>query len=93
MSLKKLVAFASDKRNFAKIEDYINFTRRYLDFVFVNKNLQARIVSQNEQHYQFFQYKGDGHFNITRPINSRLMLTAQESSRLAREFLDTLDNA
>lgn len=68
MSLSLLVNHAVDKTNFQTVKNYIEFCARYLEFV--ETNLQARIISQNESHYQFFQYKEDGGFNITRPLNS-----------------------
>ncbi len=88
MSLESLVAFASDKRNFQAISNYIEFSTRYLDFA--ADGLQAVIISQNETHYQFYQYRQDGHFNITRPLNARLMYGASDSAKLTQEFPDIL---
>ncbi len=93
MRLQKLVDFARDKSNFEQLTDYVEFARRYLDFVCRGRNLQAQIVSQNEQHYRFFQYKQDGHFNITRPLNFDLMLGSASSNQLGKEFLNAIDNA
>lgn len=90
MILGDLVANASNKTNFTSLSSYIDFARRYLDFAAIG--LQAVIVSQNESHYRFYQYKEDGHFNITRPINSRLMYTAQYSAVFAEDFVNLLDN-
>ena len=50
------------------------------------------IVSQNESHYRFYQYKQDGHFNITRPLNSNLMYTAEDHSKISQDFLDALQH-
>lgn len=75
MTLADLVNYATDKRNFDGIEKYVTFCERYLEFI--ETGLQARIISQNEQHYQFFQYRQDGHFNITRPLNTELMYGAE----------------
>ena len=47
-------------------------------------------MSQNESHYQFFQYKQDGSFNITRPLNSRLMYDAESFGNAAQQFMQTL---
>ena len=88
MSLSDLVDFATDKERFQTIENYIDFCARYLEYV--ETGLQARIVSQNEIHYQFFQYKEDGSFNITRPINSRLMHGADSFSQAEQQFRLTL---
>ncbi len=88
MSISNLVNYATDKERFHSIENYIDFCTRYLEYV--ETGLQARIVSQNEIHYQFFQYKEDGSFNITRPINSRLMYGADSFSQAVQEFRLTL---
>ncbi len=93
MKLAKLVAFASDKRNFTDLTAYLTFARRFLDFAGRERNLQAVIVSQNEQHYRFYQYKEDGHFNITRPLNANLLLAAKDSARWIQEFLTAIDHA
>ena len=77
MSVAPLVQFAADKTNFERLGDYFDFCKRYLDFLAAD-GLQAVIVSQNEQHYHFFQYKTDGHFNITRPVNSALFMSSKE---------------
>jgi len=81
---------ASNKQRFEKLQDYISFAQSYLDFIERSGSLQARIVSQNETHYEFFQYKQDGHFNITRPLNSNLFVPAADSQRLENEFLEIL---
>lgn len=57
---------------------------------FAAEELQAVIVSQNENHYRFYQYKRDGHFNITRPINSDLIYGIKEVSKIDRDFLKVL---
>jgi hypothetical protein len=51
MSLTDLVNYATDKERFHSIGQYIDFCARYLEYV--DTGLQARIVSQNESHYQF----------------------------------------
>jgi len=65
---------ATDNTNFNKLDDYIAFCRHYLDFVSDTKNLQAKIIAQNENQYFFMQYNKDGNYQITRPINSELFL-------------------
>lgn len=89
MSLSNLVNHATDKERFHTVNNYIDFCARYLEYV--ETGLQARIVSQNESHYQFFQYKQDGSFNITRPINARLMYDADGFSQAAHQFRLTLE--
>lgn len=44
---------------------------------FIFDGLQAVIVSQNENHYRFFQYRSEGNYNVSRPINSKLMISAE----------------
>ena len=91
MNLAKLVAVASDKTNFTTIADYVDFCLRFLEFA--ARGLQAVVVSQNETHYRFYQYKDDGHFNLTRPINSKLMYDAAHSPVIKSRFLNTLRQA
>jgi hypothetical protein len=88
MSLTDLVNHATDKKRFQSVEDYIDFCARYLEYI--DTGLQARIVSQNESHYQFFQYRKEGSFNITRPLNSRLFYDAEGFDSAAKQFVTTL---
>ena len=60
----------------------------YLEFI-VN-GLQARIISQNETCYEFFQYMQEGAYNITRPINSRLMYSAESFICASEKFKQVL---
>lgn len=89
MRLSQLVDRAIDKDRFLTVQNYIDFCTRYLEFV--STGLQARIVSQNEQHYEFFQYREDGGYAITRPLNSRLMYSAEDFSDAAAQFVETLE--
>lgn len=84
MNLHELVEIVSNKENFLEISDYVDFGLKYLEFIKVN--LQAVIVSRNEHHYRFFQYKEDGTFNVTRPINSNLMLGLEEFEDGRKDF-------
>ena len=88
MKLKQLVNKATDKNNFVDLKAYIKFCDEYLHYI--SDNLQAIIVSQNENHYQFFQYRKEGNFQITRPINSNLMYNAEDFSKASKEFLKIL---
>ncbi len=90
MTLKKLIQVACDKERFTSLETYISFCRSYLDYT--AGNLQAKIVAKSENHYQFFQYKKEGGFQITRPINSRLMLDANSATVLNAPFLFLIKN-
>jgi len=88
MKFSDLVNHATDKERFHSVEHYIDFCARYLEYV--ETGLQARIVSQNESHYQFFQYKKEGSFNITRPLNSLLMYDAENFAQATKLFSATL---
>ena len=88
MNLRQLINKAKDKSNFVDLTAYIKFCCEYLNYI--SDNLQAIIVSQNENHYQFFQYRKEGNFQITRPINSNLMYQAKEYSKVSEEFLKIL---
>ena len=88
MTLQRLVERAADKTRFQRLEDYIEFARAFLDYT--AGHLQAVIVSRNEPHYNFWQFREEGTFNVTRPINSTLMFTIGEAERFDRCFLDLL---
>lgn len=90
MNLTKLVAKAKDKDNFADLKSYIAFCEEYLKYI--SNNLQATIISQNENHYCFYQYKKEGSFQITRPINSNLMYDTKTFAKKSNEFLKVLRN-
>ncbi len=76
LSLKNLLKKSTDKSNFKSLNDFFNFANNYLEFV--EAGLQAKIIAQNETNYTFFQYKKDGKYNISRPINSDLFLAINE---------------
>jgi len=90
MNLEQLVSHASDKTRFESIENYIDFYKYYLQFAL--GGLQAVIVSRNETHYRFYQYKQDGNFNITRPINSNIMISADDYDAMLVSFLYSLSH-
>ena len=90
MNIKKLVAKALDKKNFANLRGYIDFTQEFLEFT--AEHLQAVIVSQNENHYNFYQYDKHGNYQITRPINSNLMYKFDTFSITSAKFLEILAN-
>ncbi len=89
MNLSDLVSHATDKERFHTLSEYIDFCARYLEYI--DTGLQARIVAQNERHYEFFQYREEGHFNITRPLNSRLMYSAEGFPDAAHRFRQTIE--
>jgi len=91
MKLKKIVQMATNKDNFTDLNGYINFCRTYL--AYISENLQAVIVSQNENYYNFYQYGSDGDFQITRPINSNLMYDINAFDKIGKEFTKLLKSA
>ena len=90
MKLEKIVGAAADKQNFLSLADYTKFCREFL--MFLTDGLQAVIISQNENHYRFYQFKENGHFNITRPINSNLMFGAEDIEKIENTFPILLKN-
>lgn len=88
MNLLQIVEWAKDKSRFQTIEDYSAFCEEYLTFIF--DGLQAVIVSQNENNYRFFQYRAEGNYNISRPINSNLMISADGFEDAKANFYYTL---
>ncbi len=90
MKLEHLVSRAKNKGNFVDLEAYIAFCGEYLSFI--QDSLQATIISQNENHYCFYQYKKEGNYQITRPINSILMYGSKDFERASKEFLKVLRN-
>ncbi|MEJ7758654.1 MAG: hypothetical protein WKF55_03560 [Gemmatimonadaceae bacterium] len=91
MSLTDLVNNAKDKTRFTTVKNYVDFCLKYLTFA--RNGLQAEIVSQNETNYRFFQYKADGGYRITRPLNANLMYSVDDSEALGREFPSMLRSA
>lgn len=92
MNLDQLVAHAKVKDNFKTIQNYLDFTSYYLDFLSIPTHIQANIVSQNENHYRFIQYGRNGNFNITRPLNSNLFLSSANFDNSKDSFLRLLSN-
>lgn len=91
MTLQKILTQARDKDNFKSLDDFINFSKKYLEYV-AGGNLQAEIVSQNEHHYKFYQYKKEGYFQITRPLNSKLIYNANDFENAVSEYLRILND-
>ncbi len=89
-TLWEIMSWVSQKERFEKIEDYIEFSKYYLKFI--QTELQAKIIAQNENNYCFFQYRRDGEYNITRPINEELFLTLSEYEKIASNMKNTLEN-
>lgn len=89
-TLWEIMSWVSQKERFTKIEDYIEFSKYYLEFI--SAELQAEIIAQNENNYCFFQYRRDGEYNITRPVNGDLFLKLSDYDSMARTFETTLEH-
>ena len=76
LNLKNLLKKSTNKSNFKSLDDFFNFANKYLEFI--ETGLQAKIIAQNEINYTFFQYKKDGRYNISRPVNSNLFFTTND---------------
>lgn len=68
MTGKELMEYATVREHFRTLRNYIDFALAYIEFA--ERGLQARIVCQNETNYQFFQYREDCTYNISRPVNA-----------------------
>lgn len=90
MTLSRLKEKAQDKTTFDTLNGYADFCEEYL--CFIADGLQARIVSQNEHNYLFFQYREDGGFQVTRPINANLMLSANDFHNARISFTEAIAN-
>lgn len=89
-TLWELMAWVSDKQRFGKIGDYVEFAKYYLEFI--ETELQAELVAKNENNYCFFQYRRDGEYNITRPVNSELFFRFEKYGGIAPNFEEILTN-
>lgn len=89
-TLWEIMSWVSQKERFEKIEDYIEFSKYYLEFI--SMELQAEIIAQNENNYRFFQYRRDGEYNITRPVNGDLFLTLSDYDSIGKTFEKTLEH-
>lgn len=89
-TLWELMSWVSEKQRFETIGDYIEFAKYYLEFI--ETELQAELVAKNENNYRFFQYRRDGEYNITRPVNSELLFKLAEYENIAPDFEEILTN-
>ncbi|MCX5786706.1 MAG: hypothetical protein NTX59_13575 [Elusimicrobia bacterium] len=90
MTLNKLVKIASNKENFKDLKNYVEFCEAFMDFVGTPSNIQAEIVSRNETHYRFLQFKNET-FSVTRPLNYDLLYTGKTAKQQLIQFLKVLD--
>lgn len=91
MKITQLTKIATNKSRFKTLPEFLDFAEMYLDYVATK--LQAVIISQNENHYQFYQYGSDGGYQITRPINSKLMYSVADFIAAKKSFVGILKNA
>jgi hypothetical protein len=91
MNLIDILDYATDKKRFSNLGGFIDFCTHYL--AYIDKHLQAKIISKNENHYQFFQYDNWGSYQITRPINSNLFYSIADFERRKKSFSEILKNA
>lgn len=87
-TLWEIMSWVSEKERFLTLNDYAEFAKVYLEFV--SSQLQAVIVAQNEVDYRFFQYRRDGEYNITRPVNGTLFLNLPEYDGFCGQFEEVL---
>ncbi len=90
MTLTELVSAASNKTNFTELSDYAEFCNAFWDFAARPGAIQAEIVSRNETQYRFLQFKEDGAFNVTRPLNYRLLYSGNAVKTQTKQFLKVL---
>jgi hypothetical protein len=91
MTLDALVRQASKKENFGELRDYVEFCNQFLEFIATPGAVQAEIVSRNEPHYRFIQFK-NAEFSISRPLNSKLLYTNRLAKTNLLKFLKVLDS-
>ena len=90
MKLAGLVKIASAKENFTELKHYVDFCLEFLDFIGTPGAIQAEIISRNETHYRFIQFK-NAEFSISRPLNSNLLYTSKVARANLQQFLIVLD--
>jgi hypothetical protein len=90
MKLESLVKTASNKENFTELRHYVEFCLEFLDFIGTPGAIQAEIVSRNETHYRFIQFK-NAEFSISRPLNSNLLYTTKVAKTELKKFPKILD--
>lgn len=92
MTLTELVRLASDKTNFTELDHYVEFCNAFWDFAARRGGIQAEIVSRNETQYRFLQFKEDGAFNVTRPLNYNLLYPSKSTVAKTKQFLKVLES-
>ncbi|MCW5932757.1 MAG: hypothetical protein KIT45_00465 [Fimbriimonadia bacterium] len=73
-ALLDLQASVQDKTAFRSLNDYADLCQTFLDFV--NETKLTRVVSPSHNHYIFYQYDDTYNYQITRPLNTHLLIEA-----------------
>lgn len=89
-TIESICALAKKKEYFNSLGRYIDFGKIYAEFIADSNNYEARITSQNEHNYKFYQYKKDGFYNVTRPINFDLFLPEEAIDKTFAFFRQVL---
>ena len=84
MTIQQLTQRLTDSVRMKNLREYEDFAEAFLDFS--EQGLQARIVCQNEVNYQFFQYREECSYNISRPINSDLFCSLSKFRKQVPTF-------
>lgn len=86
IALADLQEAIQNTQKLTSLQDYYQICRKFLDLI--PKTQIQRIVSQNRNNYIFYQYHQTTHFQITRPINTRLFIeTVQDFDNAWQQFL------
>ncbi len=88
-NLREFASFAAHMNNFRTLDDYINFSNRFLDYL--DKNHQAIIVSENEEQYRFYQFTQEAGYKVSRPFNSELKYSSDETASAFKELKVSLN--
>lgn len=95
MSIYNLLASVEKAAEWELI-DFVHFAFDFLDFVQIGQkrqiNIQADIVSTSDPNYHFIQYKDDGHYCVTRPYNSSLLMDKKSFSSACENIIPILPN-
>jgi hypothetical protein len=92
VTVKGLLKKSVNKNLFSSLNKYLDFTSEYLEFINDPSNIQAVIIAQNETNYKFIQYKKDGTYNVTRPMNSNLMYDYNQFESNKKKLISLLSN-
>lgn len=84
MTIQQLTGHLTNSARMKTLREYEDFAEAFLDFS--EQGLQARIVCQNEVNYQFFQYREECSYNISRPINSDLFCSVSKFRKQVPAF-------